>query len=837
VESETPTSEGLLAQNGREQDRAARAARRYLDLLRDALLDEHYLESELLIEHLLECIGNGRQPNPSVLGDPTRYKAKALRELKQARETGELHRNGHGEAGGSRGLAYASLGRVRLNHLEACLSSIREQAVAGDFVEVGSGRGGGAIFIRGFLEAYELPVTRVWALDRWDGRAPERSDGRAMFAADLNAAREAFARFRLLDDRVLFVQGAAEDAAAKVSAQAVALLRVDSGDPETVAAVLEALYERVAGGGFVVIDGYGSAGCQAAVDAFRSERGIADPLERVDWSAAAWRKAANSKRAAPLAAANGSAGAHAQPKKTAELAVVVVTYNMRREAARTLHSLSRSYQRGIDGLDYEVIVVDNGSRAEERLGENFVRSFGPQFRYLDLGDEALPSPARAINRAIAATDAPALALMIDGAHVLTPGVLRFGALALSTYEPAVAVTKQWYLGPGQQPQTVAAGYDKEYEDRLFEQIDWPADGYRLFDIGHFIGNRDWFDGDWESNCIFVPRSLIEQVGGMDESFSVPGGGFLNLDFFERMVGTPGVAVVTILGEGSFHQLHGGTTTNEAEPDELIRSYDEQYEELRGRRFQVPPQQTHFIGSLAAGARRTRPRLMANFRHFRRANTGVSDTRPSRAVPVPQDLKTGFTDAFWRSGEWHRTPWLGKSVHRAPTDLFVYQELVAGVRPDWIVETRTGTGGRAFFLASICDLVGHGQVLSIDGHPLADPPEHPRITYLRGDPAALATAAQAHEIVGEGSTGLLILGGGSNVQVLDAFHRYAQLVPVGSYVVVEDTILQGNPVWSDFGPGPAAAVQAILDEGAFVPDASLERFALTFNPGGFLRRVR
>ncbi|HEX6460194.1 MAG TPA: CmcI family methyltransferase [Thermoleophilaceae bacterium] len=828
MESEQLTSEPSLARNGNDADAAARATRRYLDLLSDVLLDEHYLENEVRIDHLLECAGTGRAPNPKILADPSRYKPLALRELREARRTGSPAKG----TGTLHNLAYATLGRVRLDHLETCLEAIRADGVEGDLVECGSGRAGAAIFMRGFVEAHELAGPRVWAIDRWGGGGTGGAD-RPTFVADLNAVREGFARFGLLDERVAFAQGALATAVGEVSADAIALLRIDSGDPEDVKAVLDALYDRVRPGGFVVIDGYGEADCRAAVDRFRAEHGVLDPLERVDWSAATWRKTAEPQ---PVRASNGAVRA-ARKTATKDLAVIVVTYNMRREASRTLHSLSRSYQRGIDHLDYEVIVVDNGSRPEERLGEEFVRSFGPHFRYIELGADSAPSPAHAINRGIAASDASAVAIMIDGAHVLTPGVLRFGTLALSTYEPAVAVTKQWYLGPGQQPQTVAAGYDKDYEDRLFAQIDWPADGYRLFDVGHFIGNRDWFDGDWESNCIFVPRSLIEQAGGMDESFSVPGGGFVNLDFFERMVGTPGATVVTILGEGSFHQLHGGTTTNEVEPDDLIRSYDDQYEALRGRRFQVPTPRTHFIGGMPDRARRTRPRHMANFRDFKGAHVGARGTRPSRPVPVPQDLKLEFIDAFWRSGEWHNTQWLGRAVHRAPTDLFAYQELVFRLRPDWIVETRTGSGGRALFLASICDLAGEGQVLSIDGNSLATPPEHPRIKYLHGNAAAPQTAAQARDIVGESPNALVILGGGSNVQVLDAFRNYAPFVPVGSYVVVEDTILQGNPVWTDFGPGPAASVQAILKEGDFVPDYSLERFGLTFNTGGYLRRVR
>ena len=84
--------------------------------------------------------------------------------------------------------------------------------------------------------------------------------------------------------------------------------------------------------------------------------------------------------------------------------------------------------------------------------------------------------------------------MIDGAHVLTPGVLHFGMAGLATYAPAIVATQQWYVGPGQQGDAMDGGYDQELEDRLFDAIGWPTDGYRLFEIGHFIGDRDWFDG-------------------------------------------------------------------------------------------------------------------------------------------------------------------------------------------------------------------------------------------------------------------------------------------------------------------------------------------------------
>ena len=444
-------------------DQAARAVRRYLDLLRDALLDEHYVENELRIEHLLECIDTGKDVDPRRLADPVRYMANALRLRQQQRRTGEVPHTGAERPGGSEALAYAPLGRFRLDHLARSLEVIRDEAVEGDLVDSGTRRGGAGIFMRGFLEAHEMSRRRVWVADRFENGG---SDG-FRFARDLNTVREGFARFGLLDDRVVFLQGPPSRTLLEAPINHLALLRVDSQDPDEIEGLLGGLYDRVTPGGFVVIDGYGAAECEAAVDEFRRARGVVEPLERIDWSAAAWRKTAHRTRNASAATrrAAGAASVDGTRVHTKDLGVVVVFHNMRREARRTLHSLSRSYQRGIDDLDYEVIVLENGSDPGQRLGEEFVHSFGREFRYIDMGDEARPSPAGAINRGIAASTARNLALMIDGAHLLTPGALRYAMLGLSSYAPAIVITKHWYIGPGQQPVTVAAGYDKRLEDR------------------------------------------------------------------------------------------------------------------------------------------------------------------------------------------------------------------------------------------------------------------------------------------------------------------------------------------------------------------------------------
>jgi cephalosporin hydroxylase len=487
--------------------------------------------------------------------------------------------------------------------------------------------------------------------------------------------------------------------------------------------------------------------------------------------------------------------------------------------------------------------VENGSAPEQLLGAAFVEQFGPEFRYLDLGLEATPTPADALNRGLELASGNVLCFMIDGAHILTPGVLRHAMAGMGTYAPSVVVTQQWYVGPGNQPDAMLTGYDQAEENSLFEHIEWPSDGYRLFDIGHFIGDRDWFDGLWESNCIFVPRSILEQYGAWDERFSMPGGGYANLEFYERNGGTPDTNVVTILGEGSFHQVHGGTTTNVPDPIErrkTISGFAAHFADLQGRAFRGHGKTLHYVGTMFPRAMRTRARRMTAEAFLKARGAGTIDGMPTKPATMPDQLRDGFIDAYWHSLAWQHTKWLGHRVPKAPTDLFVYQELVERLRPDWIIETGAENGGRALFLASICELLGHGRVLSIDVQLAPDRAQHPRITYLGGGALQEKTLDKVREIVGGSPRALVVLGSrpGSNLRIEAEFEAYHGFVPVGSYVIVENTILNGRPVWPGFGPGPDEAARRILAaHGEFAVDTVLERHGLTFNPGGFLKRLR
>jgi glycosyltransferase involved in cell wall biosynthesis len=162
------------------------------------------------------------------------------------------------------------------------------------------------------------------------------------------------------------------------------------------------------------------------------------------------------------------------------LSVVVVVYNMLREARRTLHSLSAAYQRHIHADDYEVIVVDNGSNPP--FGQPIIDGLAGNFRLIRI-DPAPCSPAHAINRGLAEAQGDVIGVMIDGARIVTPGLLHFARHGARLYDKAVVATLGWYLGYDFQKWSMQYGYNHAREDALIDSIDWPKDGYRLFEIG------------------------------------------------------------------------------------------------------------------------------------------------------------------------------------------------------------------------------------------------------------------------------------------------------------------------------------------------------------------
>jgi len=295
--------------------------------------------------------------------------------------------------------------------------------------------------------------------------------------------------------------------------------------------------------------------------------------------------------------------ARARPK----ISSVLVTYNMRRETPRTLQSLLLGYQRGIGAEDYELILVDNGS--QNGLSVEEVTSIAPTARYFQLSDPP-PSPAYALNYGAARATGDIIAILSDGASLLSPGVFEKSLRAFATFPRPVIITQYFFLGPGRQTDTILMGYDRREEDRLLASINWPEDGYRLFEISSPQtfegGNGAWLGGWFESDCIIMGRDTFDAIGGCDERFDLPGGGLMIMDLLFRAWEVSDAQPVKLVGEGVFHQFHGGITTNtthEKLEAEVVR-YKAQYEAIRGTFLPAGlPKSFYFLGDLPTEAAR------------------------------------------------------------------------------------------------------------------------------------------------------------------------------------------------------------------------------------------
>lgn len=193
----------------------------------------------------------------------------------------------------------------------------------------------------------------------------------------------------------------------------------------------------------------------------------------------------------------------------------------------------------------------------------------------------------------------------------------------------------------------------------------------------------------------------------------------------------------------------------------------------------------------------------------------------------------YDSEVWKDG----TTWLGVPAQKCPLDLWIYQELLHRLRPDLVIETGTYNGGSAMFLASVCDLLDRGRVVSIDIAPQAGLPSHPRIEFVTSSSTAPGIVDRMTREAAAAETVLVILDSDhSFAHVRDELVAYAPMVTPGSYLVVEDSNVNGFPVLPDFGPGPMEAIDGFLpDHPEYEVDADCERFGVTFNPRGFLRR--
>lgn len=290
---------------------------------------------------------------------------------------------------------------------------------------------------------------------------------------------------------------------------------------------------------------------------------------------------------------------------TPRVSIILVVYDMPAQARNTLLSLTPDYQVGTRPGDYEVIIVENES---PRLMEPaFLESLPEHFSYY-LRTETDPTPVHAINFGASRARGENICIMVDGARMLTPGLVRNIIRGHNIDDNVVVTVPSYHLGFQIQQEAVKSGYGVDTERGLLRSIDWPADGYRLFEISCLSRSCEpgFFLPNSESNCISMPRAIWDELGGCDSRFNMCGGGFANLDLYKRACERPDVQHVVLPGEGSFHQYHGGVTTGGKrgkDRDALMVAIIDQYRQMRGQDYSSPRTNPIYLGEIPVQAQR------------------------------------------------------------------------------------------------------------------------------------------------------------------------------------------------------------------------------------------
>lgn len=226
---------------------------------------------------------------------------------------------------------------------------------------------------------------------------------------------------------------------------------------------------------------------------------------------------------------------------------------------------------------------------------------------------------------------------------------------------------------------------------------------------------------------------------------------------------------------------------------------------------------------------------------------TGETNPPATTALDDDE---LVEAFYhllsrRTPGMFQNQWLGIQTWQHPFDVWITQEIMAETQPDVVLETGTHKGGSALLWAMILEnLPGDGRVLTIDieDRRVEKAIEHPlfqrRVDFLLGSSTAPAIVAEVKRRVQDKKVMVILDSLHKRDHVLEELRLYAPLVPKGGYVIVQDSTINGHPYNPEYGPGPWEAIEDFLrTDDRFVSERSRERWLLTNNPTGFLKRVK
>lgn len=238
--------------------------------------------------------------------------------------------------------------------------------------------------------------------------------------------------------------------------------------------------------------------------------------------------------------------------------VIVASYKMTPYLTNTLFSLSKYYQ---SLEDYEVIVFTNGG---PKLPGNFFRKFGRNFRYFHIDSSiADKHPFYEINNLVKKSKYEKLFINCDGARICSYDILKDYSETLEKNKFNVCTSPGYHLGPMLQRLSQERGYDRPFETEILKKSRWWMYPSAIFDISVTGGStpKNFNILPVESNSLGINKNLFLDLGGFKEGFKIPGGGQINLDLWQRICEHKSSKIFYFKNHGTFHQIHGGMSTN------------------------------------------------------------------------------------------------------------------------------------------------------------------------------------------------------------------------------------------------------------------------------------
>jgi len=283
----------------------------YLNLLKSSLLNELYIENEAKIVIAVHAIFGNFKLEPSNFFSVKEKESALIELLKDNKSKGNTitvnTRQQDGtllqspEARNLIELSHTMIGRKRLDNIQFAIETIIHEDIPGDLIETGIWRGGACIFMKGCLLAFGDNTRTIWAADSFQGVPEPTWEQDAGFdisekflpilTVSIEEVKELFGRYQLLDDRVKFLEGWFRDTLPNAPIEKLSLLRLDGDLYESTMDALIPLYDKVAKGGFIIVDDYYSCPpCKKAITDFMAQNNIQVPLIKIDGQSVYWRK-------------------------------------------------------------------------------------------------------------------------------------------------------------------------------------------------------------------------------------------------------------------------------------------------------------------------------------------------------------------------------------------------------------------------------------------------------------------------------------------------------------------------------------------------------------------